>query len=497
MRTMVGTNTTRRRFLLVGLAAGLPLIAACASSAATPTAQTARASPSSAAPATEAATQGTPTPATRLPATAPAATPKATVQPSSPAPVTLTFWSWVQTWVDIQKPAFQSYSAKADSRVKDVEITVIPWGSYWTKLTAAIPAGQGPDFYQFHNQQHTDFISAGLLAPYPREIIDKVKDWDGVQQGSFTYIPTQKIYYLPMGTMVSALYVNSEIWDAAGLKDSDLPKTWDDLIPIAKELTKTNPRGEILQAGFGFNGNGWLIWNDMLYQQGQWQYDETGKKVLVDTPASRTALEYLLNLNNRYKVNSASFLKAGEGFGTKKIALTYSWLFATSYFQTNYKDLKFRVVPLPTFSGKLLPAYGRNNYEVMFAVNPKAPAEHIDQVWPLVDWFYQQGDVMAALAASDNVIPANPSLKQDKRVQSMPGANALIPAIPYSIFPGEFPPALQSLYARYIDQSYLQGQASLDATIKAIQEQGDHILGQKSYWLIERKYTHAAAFKSG
>lgn len=116
---------------------------------------------------------------------------------------------------------------------------------YRETLTTRIDNGNGPDVYYFHNSWYPMFSS--LLLPFPSDTISK-DDF----LNSF-YPTTQKdlvkngaIYGIPMGMDTLAMYVNKDIFAAAGLS---YPKTWNDFIDSARTLTVKDEEGKIKTAG--------------------------------------------------------------------------------------------------------------------------------------------------------------------------------------------------------------------------------------------------------
>ena len=438
----------------------------------------------------------TPTP---VPAAATATPAEAVPSPAALAPVVLTYWDWHQPRVNVYEPYFARYCEEIVPGSR-IEVTIIPWAEYWTKAMAAIPAGQGPDIYHFHNSQHSAFIGAGLVERWPMDMPDLFdladfrENWAGFKEGHFTYIPDGNIYYIPYGSMAPVLYVNEEYWQEAGLTDADAPKTWDEVPAVAKKLSKYAEDGELIQAGFGFNGYANLIWSDMLYQQGQWWYDKSGKKVQFDTPASRNALRILRDFIDLHKVNSSSFLSFTEGFGTRKIAMTWSWTWFSGFIRTNYPDLKFISFPQPTFTGTDLPAYGRQNYEVSIVVNPKPPKDQKLACWQLLKWLYSNDELLVDLNLAHNIVPAKRTLREHPRIQADREIKILAEHVDYTVFPGEFPHLLWEAFGRYIDQDFIQGNATLDETISMLVTEGNRILAERDYWIIERNYPYADRF---
>lgn len=44
----------------------------------------------------------------------------------------------------------------------------------------------------------------------------------------------------PDGYAPTAVWYNTDMWESAGLTDADYPQTWDELLEVAKKLTKSD-----------------------------------------------------------------------------------------------------------------------------------------------------------------------------------------------------------------------------------------------------------------
>ncbi|MCQ4928215.1 extracellular solute-binding protein, partial [Veillonella parvula] len=62
---------------------------------------------------------------------------------------------------------------------------------------------------------------------------DLEQDFNGVS----AHVIDVKVYYIDYGMMTGSVYYNKEMWKEAGLTDDDIPKTWDEMIEVAKKLT--------------------------------------------------------------------------------------------------------------------------------------------------------------------------------------------------------------------------------------------------------------------
>ena len=156
--------------------------------------------------------------------------------------VTITYWSlWEDQKVlqpiisDFQKqnPNITVNFAKQDSK------------KYRERLDARIRNGTGPDVFRFHNTWYP--MLSSFLAPLPSDIIT-TKDF----RSSF-YAVSQKdlikngaIFGIPLEIDTLALYINSDIFQAAGAKP---PITWEEFINDARMITVKDEKEKIKTAG--------------------------------------------------------------------------------------------------------------------------------------------------------------------------------------------------------------------------------------------------------
>jgi multiple sugar transport system substrate-binding protein len=116
---------------------------------------------------------------------------------------------------------------------------------YRERLDTRIKNGNGPDVFRFHNTW-VPMISS-LLLPIPSDVIDTkefkssfypVAQRDLIKNGA--------IYGIPLEIDTLALYINSDIFQAAGLNP---PITWEEFMSDAKAVTVKDESGKIKTAG--------------------------------------------------------------------------------------------------------------------------------------------------------------------------------------------------------------------------------------------------------
>lgn len=156
--------------------------------------------------------------------------------------VTITYWG---LWEDQQtvQPVIAAFE-KQNPNIK-IEYSKQDVKDYRERLTTRIGNGTGPDVFRFHNSWYP-MMSKELL-PIPANVIDK-----STFQGSFypvvskDLIKNGAIYGIPLEIDTLALYINKDLFHAAGLS---APSTWQDLRSDARALTVKDENGKIQTAG--------------------------------------------------------------------------------------------------------------------------------------------------------------------------------------------------------------------------------------------------------
>lgn len=156
--------------------------------------------------------------------------------------VTLTYFG---LWED--SPTMQSVISgfeKENPNIK-VEYQKQDIKQYREKLTTRVQNGSGPDIFRFHNSWYP--MLKTILLPMPSSVITKqeitsnfypVVQKDLVKNGA--------IYGVPLEIDTLSLYVNTEMFKAAGISP---PTNWQDFIAASRQLTVQDESGKIKTAG--------------------------------------------------------------------------------------------------------------------------------------------------------------------------------------------------------------------------------------------------------
>lgn len=266
--------------------------------------------------------------------------------------VELTYWThWGQN------PIFNQWYVDVAEEVADevpglagVELVDIAYEGYLAKYRTAFNTGAGaPDF--FNGMAHNWFQVAD---PMPAEFVEKVEAsipeflhgvcvWDDVRYG----VPVE-------GGNFMMMYINTDMFEAAGLDPDDPPETFAELLDYAKQLTEYNDAGVVTRAGYGIRYEGhplgiadkWLpflhAFNGRLVAE-----DWSTADGYVNSPEAIQALEYYDTLVNEEKVSSLQLGNPDSAFGQGLAAIVFRESWYAGWLQQNAPSINYKVYALP------------------------------------------------------------------------------------------------------------------------------------------------------
>lgn len=136
---------------------------------------------------------------------------------------TINFWYWDQNGEEVYKQMIAEFEAQ-NAGVK-VNMSIIPWADYWTKLQMALPTGTGPDVFWLNHPNAVSYLPTGLvmnLEPYKDQM--KFENFNSIYYEPFMHDGNR--YGVPIFFDSVILYYNKAMFDKAGLAYPD--DTWTD-----------------------------------------------------------------------------------------------------------------------------------------------------------------------------------------------------------------------------------------------------------------------------
>lgn len=222
--------------------------------------------------------------------------------------VEIEYW---QYFFDARVDAMEQLIEGFESENPDitVKMTHFPYADYRTKVSAAIPAGEGPDVVQLFYGWLNDYRAAKLIQPLPESDFPA----STIDEKFFPMVQAMKVdgqyFALPTAVRSLALFYNKRLFDDAGIENP--PTTLDELVETAKKLAKRDGAGNLTTAGIttGMNAQDHHWWREVLVRQfGGESYQDDYKTVNYASDAGLKALNFYTSLEKEHGVSAFGFM---------------------------------------------------------------------------------------------------------------------------------------------------------------------------------------------
>ena len=246
----------------------------------------------------------------------------------------------------------KEFAALYPDECSGVEVVTIPYAGYEAKFLSGFNAGV-PVCDFFKGMPH---VWAGLYRfadPMPKELADRLDTelvsylkpigmFDGIRYG----------YPVEAGNF-QQLYINEDMFRAAGLDPNDPPKTFDELLAYAKKLVQYDAQGKVKIAGFAlrYSGEGQGVADKnltILHAFGGKMFDPLTRKAsgLVNSPESVAGLEWIKKCLDE-KVTSLEVGVPETAFGQGRAAMILRESWVSGWLDLNAPDINYRIYPAP------------------------------------------------------------------------------------------------------------------------------------------------------
>ncbi len=147
------------------------------------------------------------------------------------------YWE-TQSHQELLNGLIDGYNSSQDK--VSVVANYIPFADFKKQLSIGVVSEELPDIVIIDNPDHAAYAAMGIFA----DLTDKLADWPDLAQyyeGPMNSLTIDgRIYGIPFGSNNLCLFYNEDMLAAAGC---EVPKTWDDLVDVAKRTTKDNVFG--------------------------------------------------------------------------------------------------------------------------------------------------------------------------------------------------------------------------------------------------------------
>jgi multiple sugar transport system substrate-binding protein len=393
--------------------------------------------------------------------------------------VTLTLWM-------NQAPAMnEAYAALVEEYQKThpevaVELATFEYDTYIQTLQTAFPSGTESDLIMMFGTWVKSY--AERLSTVPSSIITPAAARDtflGATLGGYLF--DGRLYGIPQEFNIEygALLLNSEMAREAGFDASVRWKSWDDLIRDMKKTVRFEG-GAMVRAGVGFCHKDGIAYTflSLLKQYGGSPMNADESAFSFDTEAGGRALRLMKRLVDEKLTDPVLFNEtenfASDAFFGKIMAgaIIGPWVIAD--YAADFPEMLpiTTYVPLPSIGAtpEFVAASGWG-----LTVSKNSP--HQQTAWDLARFIALDPKNAMSWNVGTATLPAiSANIRKpavEELLQKYPYLATHISLIPYGVYQGHMPDSDMVVYDILYDaiQTYLQGGASAEQTLRVIQEQ--------------------------
>ena len=274
-----------------------------------------------------------------------------------------------------------------------VEVDVKTVSDISQELARGITASPTVDVVVLNPAQLTSY--AGSLHAWEKDSA-AVKDAHPAMLTSATR--QGRISAAPRDVSTLALFINTSLWSAAGLSESDYPTTWDQLSQVAARLTTDGVVGLTLDASYERVGA-------FLVQGGGGLTSADGTQATASSQGSIAGLTEVKNLLSSGSASWGADLPAGsaaDAFGGGQAAMVVESEALVKTLADVYSDVSYTVVELPAGSGGKGTLQFPTFYGVVEASKHKADAVRLVE-------YLTAAERQVSLATAAGTVPAGKS----------------------------------------------------------------------------------------
>ena len=217
---------------------------------------------------------------------------------------TLKMYTWIGGKADRQQWSDYIAGGKHADPTMQVSFSGPPISDYYTKLPTVLKSSNAPCLVTFQNGQVNKYVQ-GL------EPLDAMAKKDKLDLSKYSSAMLEqlsvggKLYAIPFNAGPTVMFYNKKLFKEAGVADPTNSWTVNDFIAAAKATTKNGVYGfAIPQASNPIS--------TLMAADGYPYADKNGAR--LDDPHFRDALQFLVDLSNKYKVAKPLEAAAGGSF---------------------------------------------------------------------------------------------------------------------------------------------------------------------------------------
>lgn len=325
---------------------------------------------------------------------------------------------------------YDAYKKVIQQFEKDHDITVnwqkFQWDDLTTKFQADLASGDVPDLVEYTGGDNTmslaktgDILALDKYIAKDGKKIGYPDDWRSQAVETWKY--QSKIYGVQLHLTCNQFYYNKGMLDDAGI--STFPKTWDELLDAAKELTGKGKYGLALNQDYTYSYP-WLL------QNGVSSYDPSSKKVLAPNDAAIEAMQFQKDLVHKYKVSpvptpSSDYSRPQKLLSAKRVAMILTGPWDIEPIRKGSPDLDLGLA-LP------LKQKDRSTHFAGSGVIIPKKAKHADLAWDLIKRMTSLEVELKVTKEAGQTMPRK-TWAQQKQIKSDPIMRTIAEALEYAV----------------------------------------------------------------
>lgn len=301
---------------------------------------------------------------------------------TSKEPVELTLLSH---YVGANETALKPYIDQWNAENPDIQVKLTPvdFGELLKTIMTKQSAGQGADIMHVYTLWGGQLSKNNVLADAPPNVVDDVKKnypAAAVKGASLN----GKVFGYPTEVQTYGLFYNKKLLKEAGYDNP--PKTWDEMLTMAKKIEKKDASGKPTVQGFGFQrGYAGLVdqpFFAMMASAGSGLLSDDFKKSNLTSDAGKKTFDFYSKVYGKNGITDIS-VNATKGFGAGQVAMTIGAGWWAGSLKTLMKDDYANVgaAPMPSPDGK---TNGTIAYTWAWGVNSKS--KHQAEAWKFLEW---------------------------------------------------------------------------------------------------------------
>ncbi len=270
----------------------------------------------------------------------------------------------------------------------EIEVEPVYTGNYddtVTKLQTAVQGGTPPEVFVSLATQRFTMASTGMAMPLDDLIAadgdgkEYIEDFlPGFMEDSYV---DGKIYSIPFQRSTMVMFYNKDAFREVGLDPEKPPTTWDELVEYGQKLTNENRYGVGLPLNSGsaqWAFTGFCLQNS---ENGENLMTEDGKQVMFDTPGNIEALQFWLDLQNKYEIMAPGIVQWTD-LPTQFLAGEVAMIYHTTGNMANISqnaEFDFGTCFLPGNKRQAAPTGGGNFY-----ISSGLSEERVQAAWKFI-----------------------------------------------------------------------------------------------------------------